>query len=243
MRAARTTAQWPWYRRLIWKVPRPIRGLVLRFEVRIEETLERFARTLPPGSRVLDAGAGECQYAHLFAHTRYVGIDLGVGDTTWDYTQLDASADLARLPFSDGVFDAALNVVVLEHTREPALVISELARVLKAGAALIVIAPQDWAVHQVPHDYFRYTRYGLAWLITRAGLSVRSIEPIGGFFTVLGRRLLEAALFFQGGWRWLLFPPLALLLGPAGVIAPWLDFLDRERNTTLGYICLAAKPE
>lgn len=232
----------PWYRRLISRVPRPIRGLVLRFEARIEESLEGFGGSLPPGSRVLDAGAGECQYAHLFSHCRYVAVDLGVGDAAWNYTRLDATADLSRLPFADGVFDAALNVVVLEHTREPLRVVAELARVLKPGAPLLLIAPQEWAVHQVPHDYFRYTRYGLAWLFQEAGLTVRSIEPVGGFFTLLGRRLLDGALFFQGGWRWLLFPPAAALAGPAGILVPWLDFLDRERNTTLGYVCVASKP-
>jgi SAM-dependent methyltransferase len=231
----------PWHRRLVARAPRPLRRLVLRFEVRIEESLEAFGRELSPGSRVLDAGAGECQYRHLFGHCRYVGVDLGVGDATWNYSRLDALADLGRLPFRSGTFDAALNVVVLEHTREPAQVVAELARVLKPGARLLLIAPQDWAMHQRPHDYFRYTRYGLEWLLQRAGLSVVTIEPVGGFFTLLGRRALDAALFFQGGWRWILFPLVAALAGPAGLLLPCLDVLDRERNTTLGYVCLATK--
>jgi SAM-dependent methyltransferase len=223
-------------------MPRPLRRMVLRFETLIEERVEAFARSLPAGSRVLDAGAGECQYAHLFSHCRYVAIDWGLGDATWDYSRLDAVADLGALPCRPDTFDAAINLVVLEHTREPERVISELGRVLKAGAPLLLIAPQDWAVHQAPHDYFRYTRYGLAWLLEKAGLSVRSIEPAGGFFTLLGRRLLDGALFFQGGWRWLLFPAAVVLAGPAGILLPWLDFLDLERNTTLGYVCVAVKP-
>jgi SAM-dependent methyltransferase len=237
----RTSAAAPWYRRLIWNVPRPLRRLVLRFEVCIEESLEAFARSLPTGARVLDAGAGECQYAELFAHCRYVAFDLAVGDQAWDYSRLDAVADLARLPCAEGAFDAAVNIVVLEHTREPLRVIAELRRVLKAGAPLLLIAPQEWAVHQIPHDYFRYTRYGLAWLLEESGLRVCSIDPVGGFFTLLGRRVLEAALFFQGGWRWLLFPPVAAVAGPIGIMLPWLDVLDAERNTTLGYLCHAVK--
>jgi SAM-dependent methyltransferase len=222
-------------------VPRPLKRLLLRFEVAIEEELERFAAELPAGTRLLDAGAGECQYEHLFRHCRYVAVDLGVGDTAWDYSQLDALGDLTALPLRDGACEAALNVVVLEHTREPARVLAEIGRVLRPGGRLLLVAPQEWAVHQVPHDYFRYTRFGLQYLLEQAGFEQIEIRPGGGFFTLLGRRLLDAALFFQGGWRWLLLPPAALLLGPAGVLVPWLDVLDRERLTTLGYFCRATR--
>ena len=70
-----------------------------------------FARALPAGARVLDAGAGEGQYAHHFARQRYCGVDLAVGDAAWDYSRLDAVADLTALPFRDGAFDAALHIV------------------------------------------------------------------------------------------------------------------------------------
>ena len=231
----------PWHRRLTAAAPRPLRRLLLRFEVAIEEELERFAAELPPGTLVLDAGAGECQYEHLFGHCRYLALDLAVGDTTWDYRRLDAIGDLSALPLRDGACQAALNVVVLEHTREPARVLAEIARVLRPGGPLLLVAPQEWAVHQVPNDYFRYTRYGLQYLLEQAGFEALEIRPGGGFFTLLGRRLLDAALFFQGGWRWLLLPPAALLLGPAGVLLPFLDGLDRERLSTLGYFCRARR--
>ena len=41
--------------------------------------------------------------------------------------------------------------------------------------------------------------------------------------------------------RWLLFVPAAILLVPPALILPFLDFLDRDRNFTLGYICTARK--
>lgn len=223
-------------------LPRSLRRLLLRFEVCIEESVEAFASDLPHGARVLDAGAGECQHSQFFAHCRYAASDLGVGDVSWDYSRLDVSSDLSQLAFRDATFDAVLNVVVLEHVREPARVLAELARVLRPGGRLLLIVPQEWAVHQIPHDYYRYTRYGVRWLVEQAGLVTTSVEPVGGFFTVLGRRCLEAALFFQGGWRWLLLLPVAAVAGPLGVILPVLDRLDRERLNTLGYVCLAQKP-
>jgi SAM-dependent methyltransferase len=224
-------------------VPLWLRGLVLRFEVATERSLLQFAAALPAGARLLDAGAGEGQYQRYFRHCRYVGVDLAIGDVAWDYRSLDAVADLTQLPFADGAFTAAINIVVLEHTKDPAIVLAEIGRVLRPGGELLLVVPQEWGVHQVPHDYFRYTRYGLELLLTRAGFVDLRIAPTGGFFTLLGRRVLDAVLFFQGGFRWLLLPFFALLAGPIGILLPFLDGLDRERLTTLGYIVHARRPK
>ena len=231
----------PWHRRLPAFLPAWLQRRLLRFEAVIEDEVRRFARSLPPGTQVLDAGAGEGRYARHFAGCRYVGVDLGVGDAAWDYSRLDARAALERLPFPDGAFGAALNIVVLEHTRDPGRVVAEIGRVLAPGAPLLLIAPQEWGVHQAPHDYFRYTRHGLEWLLGQAGFEQIQIEPAGGFFTLLGRRLLEVPLYFQGGWRWLLFPLAAAIAGPIGFLLPSLDFLDRQKDSTLGYVCLAKR--
>lgn len=231
----------PWHRRFLGLAPEWLRRSALRFEAAIEDSVSRFAASLPPAALVLDAGAGEAPHARHFSHCRYVAVDLGVGDPGWDYSQLDARADLARLPFPDGRFDAALNMVVLEHVAEPARVLAEIARVLRPGAPLLLAVPQEWGVHQAPHDYFRYTRHGLEALLGRAGFEAASIEPAGGFFTLLGRRVLDSVLYFQGGARWIFLPLVALAAGPLGLALPLLDFLDRDRNSTLGYICLAKK--
>ena len=73
-------------------------------------------------------------------------------------------------------------------------------------------------------------------------LPILTSKAGGGFFTLLGRRLLDSILYFQGGWRWLLFLPAAAVCGVLGVLLPMLDFLDPTRNTTLGYVCTARKP-
>jgi SAM-dependent methyltransferase len=196
-----------------------------------------FARGLPEGARVLDAGAGEAQYGHHFSRQRYCALDLGVGDTAWDYSNLDAVGDLSALPFGDHVFEAALNVVTLEHVREPAKVVEELARVLAPGGRLLLVAPHEWEEHQQPHDYFRYTRYGLQYLLERAGFREIQVEPVGGFFRLLSRRLFNMAQFFPG--------PLALvvavLVAPAALLLPLFDGLDAKKNFTLGFICSARK--
>jgi SAM-dependent methyltransferase len=224
-----------------YRLPKALRRHILHFEVEIEDAVAAFAGELAAGARVLDAGAGEGQYTGYFARQRYCGVDLAVGDAGWDYSKLDAVADLGALPFGDGVFDAALNIVTIEHLREPGRALAEMARTLKPGGRLLVAAPHEWEVHQAPHDYFRYTRYGLEYLLERAGFEAIEIRPAGGYFRLLARRLLNGLQFFTGGIRWLGFIPAAILLVPPAMILPLLDGLDREQNFTIGYLCWAKK--
>lgn len=214
------------------RLPAWLRRRVFTFETFIEDSVAAFARSLPPGALLLDAGAGEAQYAHLFPHARYVGVDLAIGDPQWDYRRLHAIADLEQLPFAGGRFDAALHVVTLEHLPRPAEALGELARVMRRGAALLLVAPQEWEVHQPPHDYYRYTRYGLTHLLGEAGFDVEEMTPAGGLFTVLARRMFNACQ---------IAPWLLPFFAPAGLLVSLLDRLDRRRDFTLGYRCIARR--
>lgn len=218
-------------------LPGPLKRYVLHFESRIREEVEGFAASLPEGARVLDAGAGELQYAELFQRQRYTAVDLGVGDSTWNYGKLDAVADLSALPFGGGTFDGAINIVTLEHVKEPRAVMQEMGRVLKPGASLLLVVPTEWEEHQQPHDYFRYTQFGVRYLAECAGLEVTRLEPVGGFFRLLARRMLNSLQFFPGPVMILA----AFWMAPAALLLPLLEPLDRRRNFTLGYVCIARR--
>jgi SAM-dependent methyltransferase len=223
------------------RLPPFLRRHILHFETAIDDALAEFAPAVPPGARVLDAGSGEGRHARFFPQARYYGVDLAIGDPHWNYRDLDAVADLGALPFREAAFAACINIVTLEHVREPHCVLRELARTLEPGGRLLLVAPHEWEVHQAPHDYFRYTRHGLEYLLTQAGFESIEIRAVGGYFRLLSRRLLNGLQFFTGGVRWIAFLPAALLLGLPAAVLPLFDFLDRERNFTLGYICTAHK--
>lgn len=223
------------------RLPGFLRRHVLHFEWAIEDAVARFAHEVQSGVWVLDAGAGEGRYAHFFGRQRYCGVDLTVGDIAWNYSGLDAVADLTALPFRSNSFGGCLNIVTLEHIPEPGCALAEISRALAPGGALLLVAPHEWEVHQAPHDYFRYTRHGLQYLLERAGFRDLEIQPVGGYFRLLARRMLNGLQFFTGGWRWLGFVPAAVLVAPPALLLPFLDFLDRDRNFTLGYVCTARK--
>jgi SAM-dependent methyltransferase len=212
------------------------------FHTELLEHLTAAARKLPPGAHVLDAGAGECPHAPLFAHTRYVRLDRGIGDKTWDYTKIEVLGDISELPFRDNSFDAVINIQVLEHLKEPSIGVNEMARVLKPGGELILTTVQCWEIHQHPNDFFRYTRYGLTYLFDKAGLESR-VQALGGLFWLIGFRMMAILSFFQKSWRWLIFAVLAPIFGFAiPIVCYFLDPVDRRRDYTLGYFCWCRKP-
>ena len=181
------------------RLPDWLRRYILHFEAQIESAVQAFAASLPDGATVLDAGAGEGQYRHWFGRQRYVGIDLAIGDESWNYRDLDAVADLQNLPVRTEFFDACINIVTLEHVIDPARVLASCAAPAPGGRLLLVV-PHEWEEHQEPHDYFRYTRYGVDHLLRAAGFAEIEIRPAGGFFRLLSRRLLNGLQFFPGSY-------------------------------------------
>ncbi len=201
------------------------------------------------GHRVLDAGAGESRFRPFFSDHAYLAVDAGIGDGSWDYSDLDACADLGVLPFRTGAFDAALNTQVLEHVRDPLGVLREIGRILRPGGRLYLTAPQGWPEHQQPHDFFRFTRFSLKSLLEEAGFEDVQVEPLGGYFHYLGHRLtyVPKILFSdRSGLGRLLLLPVELLflalfcfLGP--IVCYYLDRLDRQKEFTLLYSCSARR--
>lgn len=205
---------------------------------------------IPQDALLLDAGAGEGRFKSYFSHTRYVGVDLAIGDTQWDYSGLDAISNLEALPFPPETFDATVCTQVLEHVPEPQQVVNEISRVLKPGGTFLLSAPQSWHQHQKPHDYYRYTSFGLRHILEKSGLQVESIEPLGGYFWFLSFQLQNSVYwvfsFRDQKYRWLTLPIRALMALLFQIIAPFflyfLDNLDPVKDETFGHVCVALKP-
>jgi SAM-dependent methyltransferase len=201
------------------------------------------ASTLPPGARVLDAGAGDAPYRELFEHCEYVTAD-------WENSPhasapaSDIVGSLESLPVEDRSFDAALSTQVLEHVAEPVEVLRELFRVLRPAGRLYLTAPLVGELHEEPYDFFRYTPYGLRHLLAKAGFVVDTVEPRNGYFTTMAS-LARAATWAIGDaedGRAAEREAAQRVLLQFAAIAGSLDDLDVRRVLPLGYECVAFRP-
>jgi SAM-dependent methyltransferase len=167
----------------------------------------RDPRHLGIGSRLVADLTAALYAEHLPRHARGRLVDLGCGlvplygiyrtlaseVTCVDWPQsvhgsphLDVAVDLnAPLPFEDARFDTIVLSDVLEHLSEPAVLWREMARVLAPGGHLLLNTPFLYGVHEAPHDYARYTSFGLQRFAEQAGLEVRLLLPMGGSLHVL----------------------------------------------------------
>ncbi len=195
------------------------------------------------GGTVLDLGCGDRPYRSLFPNVRrYVGMDLD------PRRRPNVIGSAEHLPFRDGVADAVLCTEVLEHCPNPEAVLREIGRVLRPGGVLVLTTPMCWNLHYEPHDYFRFTRYGLALLAGRAGLRIVRVERIGGVFALCGARLTEVvcktvARALKGVPRpiaRLLVSALYLTMSGASLgAARLLDWVDR--TDAIGWFLLAQR--
>jgi SAM-dependent methyltransferase len=156
--------------------------------------LDRFAAecaaSVPPGSFVLDAGAGDGGYRHHFAAHRYESADFGELDKP--YTHLTYRCRLDAIPVEDDRYDVVLLSQVLEHLPEPLAVLRELGRVLKPGAALWLSAPLFYEEHEAPYDFYRYTQFGFRYLLAEAGFTVEQLGWLEGYGGTLSYQLDRA---------------------------------------------------
>ncbi|MGC8834713.1 MAG: class I SAM-dependent methyltransferase [Armatimonadota bacterium] len=212
----------------------------------IRQFVAQTALLVPENALLLDAGAGEGRYRGFFPHARYVGADFAKGDAGWDYSRLDVVCDLLRLPFKSNCFDAALCTQVLEHVPEPSDVLKEIARCLKPGAVLILTAPLTGEEHQRPYDFYRYTSFGLKYLLEKAEFRVERLEKLGGHLHFLAVVLPRLNNFLWPRWaRVFLFPIYILSKLMLGAVAPLLmyhlDRYDREKDLALNFGVVARK--
>jgi SAM-dependent methyltransferase len=166
-----------------------------------------FAASIPAGSIVLDAGAGDQPYRSLFSHCSYEAADFERVDKV--YAVSTYVCDLASIPVPDNRFDAIVFNQVMEHLPDPLSVLREFKRVLKPGGRMICSAPFFYEEHEQPYDYYRYTQFSWRLLMREAGFQIDSLEWLEGYWGTVAYQLETAS-------RYLPFKPRELSLGIVG---------------------------
>lgn len=57
--------------------------------------------------------------------------------------------------------DCIVALEVFEHLKDPFLAVQNLRKILKKNGIIIISTPFIFGMHDLPHDYFRYTKFGL----------------------------------------------------------------------------------
>jgi SAM-dependent methyltransferase len=159
---------------------------------RLDLILSRL-RALPSNSRCLDAACGLGQLAVRVRDRghRAFGVDgeLAAAAHTLRAGVPVVVADMARLPFRDGSFDAITSGETLEHLDDDRAAARELARTLRERGLLVVTVPALRSLWTASDDYYdhrrRYARRELVDVVRDAGLSVERVRFWGFPFTLM----------------------------------------------------------
>lgn len=191
--------------------------------------------------RMLDAGSGSYnRYSHFFHLDSIVRMDVK------EDKNVDVIGSVDEIPFKDNEFDSVFSTQVFEHLEYPEKAASEIYRVLKQGGYLLVTVPQWNELHEEPHDYWRYTCFGLKSLFERQGFLTIKYEQYGGFFSnkaqMFMRYLIDRFnLYKKENW---FVRSISFLFKIWGKSAIWFDKLDNSkanRKHTIGWVFVFKK--
>ncbi|MGB9378064.1 MAG: class I SAM-dependent methyltransferase [Mycobacteriales bacterium] len=204
---------------------------------KIEAALDTYA-----SGRLIDVGCGVKPHQKFLANrvSEHVGIDLE--DGTHGTAAVDRIGSAYETGEPDGKADTVLLSQVFEHLEEPAKGLDESYRILTPGGHLVLSTDFAWHLHEEPRDFFRYSPYGLRYLVEQAGFEVLAVQPVTGAWFLLFQ---EAAYAVRRIAR---RNPLALALSlPLTHILQGLALLgDRvvfDKGFSQGYIIVGRKPD
>lgn len=119
---------------------------------------------------VLDYGCGDSPYRSLFPNANYKRADLE-DKADLDYVVRPGTP----LEAPDATFDLILSSQVLEHVHDPAAYFRDCLRMLKPGGRLVATTHGSYPDHGGPHDYQRWTPWGMDRDVKASGLEVEHI--------------------------------------------------------------------
>lgn len=130
-------------------------------------------------------------------------FDIGTLPLSVEYANIDTSTnpdylcDAASIPVPDNSYDGVILAEVLEHIREPKVVLAEAFRVLKPDGKLLITVPFLYHVHGDPNDYGRYTEHYWREVLGEVGFGIVGVERQGGYYATLANMFKMRLLVMQ----------------------------------------------
>lgn len=207
---------------------------------------------------LLDLGCGPRPYYNLYKDyfSQTIGADLQ--DSPFPKKGVDLYCNAIAVPLPDSSVDVILCTEVLHDIAEPSDLFAEVKRLLRPGGTLILTTPFVVPIVDGSFDHYRYTRFGLEYLVTKSGLTLKDIRPVsdtfGSSLTIALKPILKVfnviakKLRFPGFYS--VYNPLLFLLVALPQylyllffsIPPFRQLSKRFSYGAIGYVTVASKP-
>lgn len=217
----------------------------------IADFLKPEISNLPQGS-IIDVGAGESPWkGWLSKKSTYHGIDVAHSNE-FGMSQKNSEVilyDGTIMPLESNSFDGAICAEVLEHAKDPEMLLAEISRILKPGATLLLTIPWSARIHHIPHDYQRFTKEKLKILLSKQNFKNISIKERGNDYCVVANKLIvilirNATSLKISNFLYkipLIATALIFLSIMLSVAHISLMFESKQNEDPLGYACKAIK--
>ncbi|MGL5871923.1 MAG: class I SAM-dependent methyltransferase [Xenococcaceae cyanobacterium] len=192
--------------------------------------------------KILDVGCGQKPYKNLFNASEYIGLELDSSENRKS-KKADYFYDGKTFPFGDRDFDSVIVNQVFEHIFNPDIFLAEINRVLKEEGFLLMSLPFVWDEHEQPHDYARYSSFGMKYLLEKHGFEIleykKSVRDIRVIFQILTAYIYK---FTFPSNKLLSFLLTAIFISPLNILGELLGniFPDNE-DLYLDSVILAKK--
>lgn len=188
---------------------------------------------------VLDVGSGPFdRYSDLFCFSKYIKLDPCPDNNP------DIVASAEKIPLSDSSVDSIVCTQVLGDVWNLKGAISEFFRVLKSGGNVILTESLMAAMHDEPHDFWRFTDFSLRKLFEENGFDILHIERRGGFFASMAQNIIRYFIDRLNLYKNFLGKMLSPFISAFGRLMLWLDRLDKSkagRRQSMGWCVVAVK--
>lgn len=189
---------------------------------------------------ILDVGCGSKPYKKFINAERYIGVDVV------DLPDVDCKMrDNKYIPYDDNYFDAIISTQVIEHIEDLDTVITEIKRVAKTDATILISLPFMFQEHGAPEDYRRFTKFGIKGYLSQWDFEIIELTTLGGIgsYIVVG---LACWFEFQNDdiiiiIRFLTLPLYLMLMPILNFIGIILDKWDTTDSFYTSVVCLLKK--
>jgi len=180
---------------------------------------------------------------NLGSGIKLIGKDV-INIDFYPFINVDIVADITKLPFKDNSVDAIICESVLEHVKNPWIVIQEMKRTLKPDGLVYLSVPFIISFHSSPNDYYRWSKEGLRELM-RQGFQEEEIGirngPTSAVLSIVNEWIAAIFSFGLKPIHQVLLMILTIITSPLKIPDYFIYKFSIFQNIALGFYYIGRK--